>query len=151
MLDFSYWLINIATICWQKNIRILMVNDLYVERRWKVCWIHYDAYSTVNSWNTKNLAKETAILLCRIQLTNATEVQLWKWYFYMQFLVFMRPIHVRRSRTPSGVRCAHISSVITSIMDQKVQFDKTVEPRWVVYHVAEPSKTAIEPRVRIHH
>jgi hypothetical protein len=33
----------------------------------------------------------------------------------------MRPIHVWRSRTPEGVRCAHFPSVITTIMDQKVQ------------------------------
>jgi hypothetical protein len=28
---------------------------------------------------------------------------------------------VWRSRTPDGVRCAHFPSVITTIMDQKVQ------------------------------
>jgi hypothetical protein len=35
----------------------------------------------------------------------------------------MRPIHLWRSRTPDGVRCAHFPSVITSttIMDYKVQ------------------------------
>jgi hypothetical protein len=37
-------------------------------------------------------------------------------------LLYMRPIHVWRSRTPDGVRCAHFPSVITTIMDQKVQF-----------------------------
>jgi hypothetical protein len=30
-----------------------------------------------------------------------------KWCFHKQFLLFMRPIHVWRSRTPDGVRCAH--------------------------------------------
>jgi hypothetical protein len=33
----------------------------------------------------------------------------------------MRPIHVWRSRTPDEVRCAHFPSVITTIMDYKVQ------------------------------
>jgi hypothetical protein len=33
----------------------------------------------------------------------------------------MSPIHVWRFRTPDGVRCAHFPSVITTIMDQKVQ------------------------------
>jgi hypothetical protein len=33
----------------------------------------------------------------------------------------MRPIHVWRSRTPDGIRCGHFPSVITTIMDYKVQ------------------------------
>jgi hypothetical protein len=32
----------------------------------------------------------------------------------------VRPIHMLRSRTPAGVRCAHFPSVITTIMDQKL-------------------------------
>jgi hypothetical protein len=36
----------------------------------------------------------------------------------------MRPIHVWRSRTPNGVRCAHFPSVITTKMDHKVQLLK---------------------------
>jgi hypothetical protein len=38
-------------------------------------------------------------------------------FFYLN----MRPIHVWRSRTPGGVRCAHFPSVVTTIMDYKVQ------------------------------
>jgi hypothetical protein len=33
----------------------------------------------------------------------------------------MMPIHVWRSRTPDGIRCAHFRSVDTTIMDYKVQ------------------------------
>jgi hypothetical protein len=36
----------------------------------------------------------------------------------------MRPIHLWRSRTPDGVRFAHFPSVITTIMDHKVQLIK---------------------------
>jgi hypothetical protein len=36
----------------------------------------------------------------------------------------MRPIRVWRSRTPDGVRCTHFPSVVTTIMDQKVQIIK---------------------------
>jgi hypothetical protein len=39
-------------------------------------------------------------------------------------LLEMRPIHLWRSRTPDGVRCAHFPSVITTIMDHKVQLIK---------------------------
>jgi hypothetical protein len=42
------------------------------------------------------------------------------------FLLKMRPIHVWRSRTPDGVRCAHFPSVIITIMDQKVQLINTL-------------------------
>jgi hypothetical protein len=56
------------------------------------------------------------------QVFNATEVQLWKWCFHIKFILFMRPVHVWRSRTPDSVRCAHFPSVITTIIDQKVQF-----------------------------
>jgi hypothetical protein len=31
-------------------------------------------------------------------------------------LLLMRPIHVWRSRTPDGVRCAHFPRVVTTIM-----------------------------------
>jgi hypothetical protein len=55
------------------------------------------------------------------QMFNATEVQLWKWCFHVKLLLFMRPIHVWRSRTPDGFPCVHFPSVITTIMDQKVQ------------------------------
>jgi hypothetical protein len=41
----------------------------------------------------------------------------------------MRPIHVWRSRTPDGVRCALFPSVITTIMDQKVQLLKPLNKR----------------------
>jgi hypothetical protein len=71
---------------------------------------------------------------------NATEIQLWKWCFHLKFLLFMRPIHLWLSRTPNGVRCAHFPSVITTIMDQKVQLLKLT---WVVYHVAEPYGLAL--------
>jgi hypothetical protein len=50
---------------------------------------------------------------------NATEVQLWKWCTHTIFLLFMW-----RSRTPDGVRCLHFPSVITTIMDHKVQSSK---------------------------
>jgi hypothetical protein len=53
---------------------------------------------------------------------NATEVQQWKWCFHIKFVLFMRPIHVWRSRTPVGDWCAHFHSVITTKMEQKVQF-----------------------------
>jgi hypothetical protein len=36
----------------------------------------------------------------------------------------MRPIHVWRSRTPAGVRCANFPSIITTIMDNKRQLLK---------------------------
>jgi hypothetical protein len=55
---------------------------------------------------------------------NVTLVQLCKWCFHKKFLFFMRPIHMWRSRTPVGVRCAHFPGVITTIMDQKVQLLK---------------------------
>jgi hypothetical protein len=35
--------------------------------------------------------------------------------FHTKFLLSMRPVHVWRSRTPDGVRCAHFPSVITTI------------------------------------
>jgi hypothetical protein len=41
----------------------------------------------------------------------------------------MRPIQVWRSRTPDGVRCAHFTSVITTIMDQKEQLLKPLNLR----------------------
>jgi hypothetical protein len=63
------------------------------------------------------------------QMFNATEVQLWKWCFHFKFLFLMRPIHVWRSRTPDGVRCAHFPTVITTIMDQKVQLLKPLYKR----------------------
>jgi retron-type reverse transcriptase len=51
----------------------------------------------------------------------------------------MRPLHVWRSRTPDGVRCAHFPSVITTIMDQKVQLINPLNlSRSVVCGVAEP-------------
>jgi hypothetical protein len=53
----------------------------------------------------------------------------------------MRPIHVWRSRTLVGVRCAHFPSVVTTKMDQTVV--KTVELTWVEYHVVEPSRIEI--------
>jgi hypothetical protein len=60
---------------------------------------------------------------------NATEVQLRNWYLHLNFLHFMRPKHVWRSRTPDGVRCAHFPNVITITMDQKVQLIKTLNLR----------------------
>jgi hypothetical protein len=50
----------------------------------------------------------------------------------------MRPIHGWRSRTPAGVRGAHLSSVITTIMDQKVQLLKPLTLRELYNHVAAP-------------
>jgi hypothetical protein len=44
---------------------------------------------------------------------NATEIQLWKWCFLIKFLLFMRPVHLWRSRTPDGIRCAHFSRVLS--------------------------------------
>jgi hypothetical protein len=41
----------------------------------------------------------------------------------------MRPIHVWRSRTPDGVRYAHFTSDITTIMDHKVQLLKPLNKR----------------------
>jgi hypothetical protein len=63
------------------------------------------------------------ILLRGVQLTHVqrycTEVQLCKWCFHIKFVLFMRPIHVWRSRTP-----VDFPSDITTIMDQKVQLLK---------------------------
>jgi hypothetical protein len=81
------------------------------------------------------------ILLRAIQFTNvqrnwcSTEKMV---FSYKKNKHFMRPIHVWRSRTPDGVRCAHFPNVITTIMNQKVQLLKQTVKRWVVYHVAEP-------------
>jgi hypothetical protein len=61
--------------------------------------------------------------------------------FIQTILLFMRPItvHVWRSRTPAGFRCAHFTSVITTIMHgSQSTVVKTVELTSVVYHVAEP-------------
>jgi hypothetical protein len=41
----------------------------------------------------------------------------------------MGPIHVWRSRMPNGVRWAHFPSVITTVMDQKVQLLKPLNLR----------------------
>jgi hypothetical protein len=80
--------------------------------------------------------KRFCYVVLNSHMFNATEVQLWKWCFQIK-----KPKHVWRSRTPDGVRCAQFHSVITTTMDQKVgTVVKTVEPRWVVYHVAEPYK-----------
>jgi hypothetical protein len=51
----------------------------------------------------------------------------------------MRLIHVWRSRTPNGVRCAHVPSDITTIMVHKQWLDalNTCKLR-IEYHVAEP-------------
>jgi hypothetical protein len=46
---------------------------------------------------------------------------------------------VWRSRTPDGVRCAHFPSVITTIMDQKVQLINPLNLGEVVCGVAEPN------------
>jgi hypothetical protein len=57
----------------------------------------------------------------------------------------MRPIHVWRSRTPAGVRCAHFPSFITTIMDQKVHLLKALNKRELyIYHVAELKELARE-------
>jgi hypothetical protein len=44
---------------------------------------------------------------------NASEVQLWKWCFHINFLLFKRPVHLWRSQTPDGVRCAHFPIVLS--------------------------------------
>jgi hypothetical protein len=41
----------------------------------------------------------------------------------------MRPTHMWRTRTPAGVRCAYLPSVITIIMDQKQQLLKPLNQR----------------------
>jgi hypothetical protein len=41
----------------------------------------------------------------------------------------MKLIHLLRSRTPAGVWYAHFYSVITTIMDQKVQLLKPLKKR----------------------
>jgi hypothetical protein len=67
------------------------------------------------------------ILLRGIQLTydqlyrGSTVKMVLKKFF---LLLEMRLIHMWRSRTPAGVRCAHFPSFITTIMDHKVQLLK---------------------------
>jgi hypothetical protein len=58
---------------------------------------------------------------------NATYVQLHKWYFHIKFGLFIKPIHVWRSRTPAGVRCAHSPSVYHNNNGSECTVVKTVE------------------------
>jgi hypothetical protein len=46
-----------------------------------------------------------------------------------KILLSMRTIHMWRSRTPAGIRCVHFASVITTIMDHKLQFLKPLNKR----------------------
>jgi hypothetical protein len=61
----------------------------------------------------------------------------------------MRPIHVWRSRTPNGVRCAHFPSVITTIMDQKLQLLKPLNKREMYSTWQNPYSISVKSGVPI--
>jgi hypothetical protein len=74
------------------------------------------------------------ILLRGIQFTHVqryrgSTVKMLFMFIKMQMFIKMRPIHMRRSGTPDGVWCAHFPSVITTIIDHKLQLLKPLNKR----------------------
>jgi hypothetical protein len=96
-------------------------------------------------WISSRFGRVKFIGFCYVvfnsQMFNATEVQLWKWCFHIKLLLFMRPIHVWRSRTLPNA-CYHNNNGAES------KVVKTIELSWAVYRVAEPFIGLFYPQIR---
>jgi hypothetical protein len=64
-------------------------------------------------WLGRLLLYRFCYVVFNSHMFNSSEVQLCKWCFNIKFVLFLRPIHVWRSRTPVGVRCAHFPIVLS--------------------------------------
>jgi hypothetical protein len=108
------------------RLLILYIPTLDIRSRWRARAGHSATFCILFTREGKwgSFGWGFCYVVFNSHMSNATEVQLWKWCFYMKFLLFMRPIQVWRSRMPDGVRCGHFPSVITTIMDRKVQLLK---------------------------